>query len=201
METGNEQLFWNNRYQENETVYGYEPNLFFKTYLDKCLPGKLLLPCEGEGRNAIYAAKKGWQVTAFDFSRVAVEKALQVAAKEKVSIQYEQNSIEYFVPAHQFNLIALIYVHMAPAIRKKFIQLLITSLEDKGTIIIEGFNKEQINNSSGGPKDVNLMYSVEELKEDFKEMNIVLLEEKDIDLAEGEFHKGEASVIRLIATK
>ena len=70
--------FWDNRYTENETVYGNEPNIFFREFIDKAIPRSLLLPCEGEGRNAIYAAGKGWLVDAFDFSRVAVQKALDL---------------------------------------------------------------------------------------------------------------------------
>ena len=71
--------FWNNRYSNNETVYGYAANVFFKQFIDYHKAGSLLLPCEGEGRNAIYAAISGWHVTAFDFSEIAVAKALQRA--------------------------------------------------------------------------------------------------------------------------
>lgn len=63
--------FWNNRYETHNSVYGDEPNDFFKSFIDTCRPGSVLLPAEGEGRNAIYAAKKGWQVDAFDFSPIA----------------------------------------------------------------------------------------------------------------------------------
>ena len=56
--------FWNSRYQEKEYAYGLEPNLFFKSELIKLIPGKALFPAEGEGRNAVFAAKSGWEVTA-----------------------------------------------------------------------------------------------------------------------------------------
>lgn len=191
--------FWNQRYKNNATVYGWQPNIFFKEYLDKAEAGTLLLPCEGEGRNAIYAAKKGWQVSAFDFSSIAVEKALQKANEENVSINYIQKSIEEYIPERQYQLIASIYVHIAEPSRKLFHQQLIASLQPKGTILLEAFHKNQINHSSGGPQSTQLLYSKEELMADFSGLTITLLEEKDIYLTEGAFHNGHASVIRMIA--
>ncbi len=193
--------FWDDRYAENETVYGLQPNAFFREFIEKTRPGTLLLPCEGEGRNALYAAKRGWQVDAFDFSRVAVEKALERAKNEQVSIQYEQKSIEDFIPRKKYKLVASIYVHMDPSLRKNFHQNLIDSLEDGGFVILEAFNKNQVKYHSGGPKTATMLYSIDELLEDFGSLKIQLLEEKIIDLNEGSFHKGEAAVIRMIATR
>jgi 2-polyprenyl-3-methyl-5-hydroxy-6-metoxy-1,4-benzoquinol methylase len=93
--------FWNNRYETNDTVYGYEPNQFLKSFIDSHKPGTILLPAEGEGRNAIYAAKKGWKVDAFDFSSVARQKAMQRAEQEKVNIHYEVMNIEDFKATKQ----------------------------------------------------------------------------------------------------
>ena len=92
----NPAAFWDERYAENETVYGIEPNLFFKNYIDRAYPDTLLLPGEGEGRNAIYAARKGWEVDAFDFSNVAMQKALALAEKENLSW------IFYYGVVHRF---------------------------------------------------------------------------------------------------
>lgn len=90
------QQFWDQRYAENEIVYANDPNKFFKLFIDLHKPGTLLLPAEGEGRNAVYAAAKGWQVEAFDFSQVAREKALDYAKGERVTINYELKSISSF---------------------------------------------------------------------------------------------------------
>ncbi|HQZ76269.1 MAG TPA: hypothetical protein PLO70_17250, partial [Chitinophagaceae bacterium] len=90
------QQFWDQRYAENETVYGNEPNKFFRLFIDQHKPGTLLLPAEGEGRNAVYAASRGWQVDAFDFSQVAKEKALDFARGERVVINYELKNIADF---------------------------------------------------------------------------------------------------------
>ena len=151
-----ESTFWDKRYAENETVYGTEPNDFFKAYLDKNTPSSLLLPCEGEGRNAIYAAKHGWMVDAFDFSRSAIQKALERAKREDVSINYVEKSINIFNADKKYDLIASIYVHMEPSVRKVFHQNVIESLKEGGTFILEAFSKKQINFTSGGPKDVTM---------------------------------------------
>ena len=92
------QEFWNKRYAENEMVFGYKPNQFFKLFIDLHISGTLLLPAEGEGRNAVYAAEKGWQVDAFDFSATAKEKALKYAAS---GMRRKKNGI--FLTAHLFS--------------------------------------------------------------------------------------------------
>ena len=193
--------FWNNRYRNNETVYGYTPNAFFKHFIDTHPTGTLLLPCEGEGRNAICAAESGWHVSAFDFSEIAVQKALERAGKLGLSIQYTQNSFENYNPLQTYDLIASIYVHMEAELRKAFHKKLIESLRPGGSIILEAFNKKQINYQSGGPGDTNRMYSIEELASDFSSLSISLLEEFITDLSEGDFHKGKAAIIRMIASR
>ena len=75
--------FWNERYASTEYVYGKEPNQYFKQILCSLSPGKILLPAEGEGRNAVYAASLGWQVYAYDFSERAYKKAMALAAEKK----------------------------------------------------------------------------------------------------------------------
>ena len=79
--------FWNQRYAEEEYAYGTEPNAFFKAQLDQRTPGRLLLPAEGEGRNAVYAAKKGWEVVAFDQSDAGQKKALKLAKETLVKFR------------------------------------------------------------------------------------------------------------------
>ena len=112
--------FWNQRYGANENVYGYEPNEFFKEQIDKLTPGTLLLPADGEGRNGVYAATKGWDVTAFDFSEVARNKALEFAGKMNVEIDYTVADINSYPFPRQFDVIALIYIHLDPPTRERF---------------------------------------------------------------------------------
>jgi 2-polyprenyl-3-methyl-5-hydroxy-6-metoxy-1,4-benzoquinol methylase len=104
--------FWDKRHESNDTVYGKEPNAYFKSFIDGHKPGSILLPAEGEGRNAIYAAKKGWKVDTFDFSPIAQQKALLRAKQEKIPINYQVINIGEFKTVKQYDTVALIYVHL-----------------------------------------------------------------------------------------
>lgn len=195
------QDFWNQRYANNETVYGLTPNDYFKKNLERLEPNNILLPAEGEGRNAVYAASLGWQVTAFDYSIEAKNKATALAKSKAVEIIYKTSDINHFVIEQSYAAIGLIFVHLPSNERKTFHHKMIDALAPGGVIIMEAFAKAQINNTSGGPKTVDQLYSVEELKEDFAELDIIELKEKLVELDEGSFHKGKANVIRLFAKK
>jgi SAM-dependent methyltransferase len=194
--------FWDERYSSNEYVYGKLPNSFFKNEITKLPAGMILLPAEGEGRNAIYAAELGWQVTAFDYSNNAKKKAEQLAIERNLKINYFISTLENFkIAKNSFDLIALIYVHMESAVRKQFHSKIINFLKPGGILLIEAFNKDQLKNGSGGPQNIDMLYSHEELKFDFSsltQINIVELEEK---LSEGKLHKGKSSLIRIIGKK
>jgi len=191
------------RYQSADYVYGTAPNLFFADFIDKQTQnGKLLLPAEGEGRNAVYAAYKGWDVDAFDFSDTAMQKAIDLSDKNKVSINYFISDFENVVlPPSQYDIIALIYNHMKPEVLSIMAQKYFTSLKTGGFLIVEAFAKEQINNVTGGPKVIDLLYDKTQIETTFNAFNIVKLEQKKIINNEGKLHSGEAEVIRLIATK
>ena len=195
------QQFWDQRYAENETVYGSGPNKFLKLFIDLHKPGTLLLPAEGEGRNAIYAAGKGWQVDAFDFSEVAREKALFAAKGEHVNIVYDLKSIESYKAEKKYDAVGLIYTHVSPEIRKSFHEEVCKSIKPGGFLVMEVFSKNQVNYESGGPRDESLLYDSASLCEDFRLLDIMTCEEKIIHLDEGPFHQGEAAVIRLTGQK
>lgn len=188
---------WNKRYAGDEFVYGIHPNAFFKENIDKINPGIILLPAEGEGRNAVYAASLGWDVKAFDFSTKAKEKALLLSKNKNVPIQYAVHGIEEAdYELSSFDAIALIYAHSKN--RKENHQRMLQFLKPGGILILEAFSKTQLNNNTGGPKDINMLYSIEELKEDFAGMKELEIWEEEIILDEGNLHKGKSSVIRLV---
>jgi len=195
------QQFWDQRYAENETVYGNEPNKFFKLFIDLHKPGTLLLPGEGEGRNAVYAASKGWQVDAFDFSQVAREKALDFARGERVIINYELKNIADFKAGKQYDAVGLIFVHLPEVLRKKFHQEVYNSIKPGGFMVLEAFAKEQAQLESGGPRDATLLYDAPSLCNDFPFLHMLSCEQKDIFLDEGDYHKGKASVLRMIGQR
>lgn len=194
--------FWNERYATVEYAYGTEPNLFFRDNLKSISPGKILFPAEGEGRNAVFAARMGWDVTAFDVSTEGKKKAEQLAANNQVKISYLIENFENVsFPVNYYDCIVLIFAHMHPAKRKELHQKLVSFLKPGGILILEGFSKKQINNNSGGPRDINMLFSKDELQSDFGFFSELTITEADYILDEGPFHQGIASVIRVKGIK
>jgi len=194
--------FWNERYAATEYAYGTEPNQFFKEQLEKLNPGKILFPAEGEGRNAVYAAKMGWQVYAFDLSTKGKRKAEKLASANGVSIDYQIAGYEdvNYTP-HFFDCIVLIFAHTHPLKRNEVHQKLISFLKPGGTLVLEGFSKNQISYNTGGPRDVNMLFSRKEMESDFGFFSELTIAETDIILNEGPFHQGKAAVIRILGVK
>lgn len=194
--------FWNERYAESQYVYGETPNEFLKEQLLKLPAGKILFPCEGEGRNAVFAALNHWDTFACDFSESGKEKAMALANKNNISITYDIcDVLEYQAPVDSFDAIALIFAHFPENIRNEVHHKLLNLLKPGGVIILEGFNKKQLGKSSGGPKLLEMLFDEKILREDFEKCEIEVLEEKNIQLSEGHYHQGEAEVIRGIFRK
>jgi SAM-dependent methyltransferase len=193
---------WDQRFSGDEYVYGIMPNLFFKEKIEGLHPGRLLLPAEGEGRNAVFAARLGWQVTAYDYSEMARKKALKLAQISHVQINYLLSDIS----AAQFgeniyDAAGLIYAHLSPDIRKIVHQRIVSSLKPGGYLILEAFNTRQIRNQTGGPKSLEMLYTIPMLIDDFSEIEIMTIDENIINLDHGSLHQGEADIIRLFGRK
>jgi len=194
--------FWNQRYSAANYAYGKEPNNWLAEQLKFLQPGRILLPAEGEGRNAVYAARLGWQVQAFDMSEQGKAKALALAAEHGVSIEYTittADAAEY--PAQSFDAIALIYAHFHSAVRTGLHRKWVQWLKPGGVIILEGFSQNnlthrQANPGVGGPADVELLYTPADIASDFAALQTIELSEQVIELSEGDFHVGQGSVVR-----
>ncbi len=199
--------FWNERYGEEAYAYGHEPNAYFKEQLAKFPPGKLLLPAEGEGRNAVYAAELGWEVLAFDISEEGKRKAEQLAQERQVEIEYIVGSLEELaLEEAQFDAIGLIYAHFPAELKSGYHRMLTRSLKKGGIVIFEAFSKTHLeynsaNPKAGGPRDINVLFSVDELRADFADFEILELEEMETVLSEGLYHQGRSSVIRFTGRK
>jgi len=198
---------WNDRYSAEEFAYGTAPNNYLKESLEKQDIRTILFPAEGEGRNAVFAAKLGWKVSAFDISSEGRNKALKLAESENVILDYQIGELEtlHYQP-EQFDAIALIYAHFPAEIKSAMHKTLDQYLRKGGCIIFEAFSKKHldylaINDKVGGPKDIASLFSIEEIKSDFPNYEIITLEEKEIELNEGLFHNGKGSVIRFIGKK
>ena len=198
---------WNERYSKDEFAYGEQPNNYLKEQLEKLDIGSMLFPAEGEGRNAVFAAKLGWTVSAFDISIEGKNKALRLAETNKVKIDYQVGELQTLnYNAGQFDALALIYAHFPADIKSVYHKTLDKYLRKKGLIIFEAFSKRHIDYISkdekvGGPKDIAMLFSIDELKSDFVNYEIIELVETEIELNEGLFHNGKGSVIRFVGRK
>ena len=194
--------FWDDRYSDKDFVYGTEPNKFFKEQIDLLKPGNILMLGEGEGRNGVYAAQKGWLVDAVDFSLEAKKKALKLANEKSVEINYTVDNLENYEPKKNFyDAAGLIFLHLNENTRKKIHKKVISALKPNGIIIMEVYSKEQLGKESGGPQNIDMLYSIENIKETFPGITPVMLKKGTIYLTESDFHYGEASVIRFIGKK
>ena len=194
---------WEERYAADEYAYGEEPNAFFKACLDRLPdPGRILLPAEGEGRNAVYAARRGWTVDAFDFSEAGRQKALRLAERHGVDINYEVADYETaHVAPGAYDAVALIFAHKHESIRSAVHEKLASALKPGGYLFLEAYSKEQLGYGTGGPPTAELLYTLEDVREDFSELDILELEVVEAEIHEGRYHTGLASVVRLVARR
>ncbi|MHB8261121.1 MAG: class I SAM-dependent methyltransferase [Bacteroidia bacterium] len=199
--------FWNERYSQEAFAFGEKPNEYFKEQILKWQPGSILFPAEGEGRNAVYAAQLGWNVSAFDISEEGKNKAKKLSEKHQVNIDYlvgELTDLNY--KEQQFDAIVLIYAHFPSSIRSMYHKRFTNLLKKDGIVILEAFSKKHIDYNSknekvGGPKDVTMLYSIDEIKTDFVDFEILELIETEIELNEGLYHIGLGSIVRFIGRK
>ncbi len=199
--------FWNDRYSQDKSAYGLKPNAYLKEKLPILKPGKILFPAEGEGRNAVFAAIQGWEVSAFDFSKEGKIKADVLAHSKHVHIDYKVNAFldEEYNP-ESFDAICNIFVHFRPDLRTDMHNRLGRYLKKGGLFIMEVFSKDHIelsqkNPKVGGPDNPDFLYTIEEIKALFKAYEIIELKKEKVVLNEGLYHVGESSVIRFIGQK
>ena len=198
---------WNERYQQIEYAYGETPNLYLKGQLKKFKPGKILFAAEGEGRNAVFAAKEGWEVSAFDFSEEGKNKAMKLAEKNQVSIEYKVGELPTLKYENEyFDAIALVYAHFPPETKSAYHRILSGLLKKGGVVIFEAFGKNHLdfrekNPKVGGPRNLASLFSTEEIKADFNNYEVIELKEETIELSEGLYHNGTGSVTRFVGIK
>lgn len=193
---------WDQRFSSEQYVYGNEPNQFFKEQIENLTPGKALFIGEGEGRNAVYAATKGWSVDAVDISKEAKNKALKLASELNAKINFTVSDISEFTPAeNEYDFVVLIFFHVMPDLREQTHHKVVNALKPGGRTLLECYEKDQLKYKSGGPKNETLLYSLEDIYTDFNELDIISFSKKIIRLEEGPLHQGDACVIRYVGEK
>lgn len=207
MFAGEKSNFWDERYSQNEYVYGTSPNAFLAQQKSR-LPqaGKALAIGDGEGRNGVWLAEQGLDVLSVDISAAGLEKTQQLATQRQVSIHTQQLDLSTWQwPKAEYDAVVAIYVHFHPDIRQRMHQAALNALKPNGLLILEAFNPAQLSFNqkygSGGPRSVELLYTPSILQQDFADGKILMIEESIINLDEGAYHRGQASVIRLVVQK
>jgi 2-polyprenyl-3-methyl-5-hydroxy-6-metoxy-1,4-benzoquinol methylase len=192
---------WNAKFNSQEYMYTKEPNEFLKLHIDKLEAKKnILFLGEGEGRNAVYAAKQNHNVTALDASDVGIEKTKLLAKENQVDLKTICADLNNYELKGKYDVVMSSYMHLEEPLRTKVFREAMNVLNKNGLFIGEFFSQNQINRDSGGPKNLDLLYTVDSFKDIFQNHNILHLEEIEIDLNEGKHHRGSADVIRVIVS-
>ena len=197
----NSQGMWDSRFSKRIYAYGKLPNAFFAQELSKIRTAGILLPAEGEGRNAVHALKNGWNVIAFDQSEKGREKALSLAAENGVELDYTIADANNFQCPVLVDVLACTYLHLPSPNAESVYARLNNFLAPQGNLIFEAFSTKNIGMGSGGPQTESMCFTVSQVKALFENFNHVEVWEEKINLEEGLYHSGESWVIRAKGTK
>lgn len=197
---------WDQRYSEPEFAYGQQPNDFLVACLD-AIPAKSQILClaEGQGRNAVYLAQQGHEVTAVDQSAVGLQRAQQLAAEKGVTIQAVVADLAAFDLGHQqWDAIVSIAAHLPPAVREKVHHQIQTALNPAGVFILEAYSPEHLHLPGIGgppPHQAELLMPLDILHQELAGLNFEIAHEIERDVEEGPYHSGLSGVVQVLARK
>lgn len=193
--------FWNDRFAKDEYVYGEAPNAFIATAADQWLSeaAAVLTLGAGEGRNAVHLARQRHTVTALDYAREGLRKTERLAAEMGVDVETLQADVRTWTPGRTWDAVVTTFLHLPPDERPAFYRLIQRCLRPGGVLVAEWFRPEQRTEgyTSGGPPDVRMMVTAEELREHFDPAGIEQLDADEPVLKEG-MHQGPAATVRFV---
>lgn len=193
---------WNERYSVDEYVYGTQPNDFLVKHFSALPTGRVLSLAEGEGRNAVFLAKQGYEVTALDASEVGLAKAIRLAEQNGVRIRTIHADLTHFDPGNsEWDGIVSIFAHIPGDARKRLYERIAASLRPGGVFLLEAYTPAQIGRGTGGPQLEDLLPNCEKLRNELVGMTFDHLEELERDVVEGKYHTGRAAVVQAIARR
>lgn len=197
------QKMWDERFGQAEPIYGEQPNAYLRVQVHRLSPrSKILVPGDGYGRNGIWLAKQGFRVSTIDLSPVGVERARKSAQAAGLTMAIEEADLTTWNwPMGNFDAVASIFLHLPPDIRPHIHGQMLGALKPAGLLIIEAFTPAQLQHLSGGPKQLELLYTTEILQKDFTGAEVLELLEVEIDLDEGRLHRGRAAVVHGVFRK
>jgi len=191
-------LAWDERYAGGGFQFGDAPNEYLVAQARRFRPGMAALGVgDGEGRNGVWLACQGLEVTSLDWSAVGMGKARELAAARGVALEtVVADAAGWDWPAARFDLIAWIYLHLPPADRAVAAAGCRRALKPGGLLVLEGFSPAQHGRRSGGPKLPELLWTREIVEREFAGLEVLELTEGAVRLDEGLRHQGLAEVVR-----
>jgi 2-polyprenyl-3-methyl-5-hydroxy-6-metoxy-1,4-benzoquinol methylase len=193
---------WNERYSTEEYVYGTMPNEFLSEVSNRIKGNQVLCLAEGEGRNAVYLAREGFDVLAVDASAVGLEKAEILADESYVNIYTQVADLaEYEIQPESWDGIVSIFCHLPPSVRKALHKKVVAGLRPGGVFILEAYRPEQLNFKTGGPPVTDLMMTLDDLAEELEELELVHAKSVERYIKEGSLHNGMGAVVQVVAIK
>lgn len=194
--------FWDERYGTAEYVYGVEPNDFLRAEAHRIPRGPVLCLAEGEGRNAVFLAGLGHQVTAVDLSLEGLRKAERLAQRHGVTIEVIQADLATFdLGGGCWSGIVEIFAHVPPAVRHHLHAQIPLALRAGGCLIHESYRPEQLALGTGGPKELPLLSTLAELREQLNPLELVVAREANREIHEGRFHDGPSATVQLVGIR
>lgn len=192
---------WDERYSEAAFVYGTEPNAFLREHAGK-LASPVLSLGEGEGRNGVFLATLGLDVTGVDQSEVGLRKAQSLAASRGVTIHTIATDMTQYDPGEAtFGSVVSIFAHLPSIARRALHGRVLRCLRPGGVFLLEAYTPEQAPRDTGGPSDPDMCVTLASLREEFAGCELVWAREMERSVVEGRYHTGEASVVQFIARK
>jgi SAM-dependent methyltransferase len=198
-----DKLKWDQRYSEPGYAYGTDPNDFLKASLE-ILPknGSVLCLAEGEGRNSVFLARNGFNVTAVDSSPVAMQKTQDLAQKHGVYVNSTVADLaEFDMGVKQYDAIISIFCHLPPPLRKTIHNQIQKSLKYDGIFLLEGYTPKQLQYGTGGPPIKELLMNLHEIQGELSGLDIIHGIELEREIQEGKLHNGIGSVVQYIGKK
>lgn len=194
---------WDERYQQNAPVYGDAPNDFLVEQVGLLRPGTCLCLAEGQGRNAVWLASRGFSVTAVDLSSVGMAKAQEFAEARGVRLVTAVGDLAHYdLGDESWDNIVSIFGHLPSKLRRDVHRRVIEALRPGGIFLLEAYTPDQLETAgTGGPSDADMLLTVEKLTAELNGLEILLAREVVRQVNEGEFHKGEGAVVQFVARK
>ena len=195
---------WNQRFSAPDYIFGTAPNAYLASKAALLRAGqRALCVADGEGRNSVWLAARGLEVTAFDVSPVGVEKARRLAAERAARVEFAVADVYGWPwPTAAFDVVAAIFVQFAdPAMRGFMFERIVRALKPGGLLIVQGYTPKQLEYRTGGPPHVENLYTPEMLREAFAALEILELVEYEAVLSEGTQHAGRSALLGMVARK